>query len=521
MNQNMKGHVLTWVLGFLTAISVIMVAVSSVLNLVLSDSVRINQSQLALNIADAGVNYYLWHMSHAGADFQDGNTGGTPISGGDFDGFYGPYEHDYKDDNGVIAGKYTLYIKPKSTGSTIAVVRSIGDTNNGKFRRSVEVEIGAPSFASYSMVINGPVYYGATSSVDGPVHSNSGVRMDAPGNADVTSPNTTYVPTTTYGGNSNWSSHPGVWCNGGTNCAQRNATNNNGSWRYPVTNVDFASITGEMCTIKKQAFAAVASTAALATAANACSNVSASRTAAYIPRYQSGYSAQRGWLIELNTNGTYNLYGVAGETYNYTNNSNYTSTYTAALSETLVASNIVIPEPKVIFVEDNVWVRTNPTFHGRVTIASGRLASTSESTNIIIADEVKYSVKNGEDAIGLIAEDSIIVAPYAPPMPGAAASNYPFEINAAFIAKDGDTGVVNTYGSNGRDYPYWGDPNKKLLYYGSNAVNGSAAWAIGSDDGFGYRDNVYDYNLLYAPPPSFPITSTYDILRWREILITP
>lgn len=521
MKKDARGHVLTWVMGFLTAVSIIMVAVSSVLNLVLSDSVRTNQYQLALNIADAGVNYYLWHMSHAGADFQDGHTGGTPISGGEFDGFYGPYVHDYKDDNGVIAGKYTLYIKPKSVGSTIAIVRSIGDTNNGKYRRSVEVEIGAPSFASYAMVINGPVYYGETSSVDGPVHSNTGVRMDAAGNADVTSPNATYVPTTTYGGSTNFSSHPGVWCGAGANCAQRNATRNNGSWRFPVTNVNFASITGELCTIKKKAFAAVPSTASLATTANACSNVSASRTAAYIPRYQAGYSAQRGWLIELNTNGTYNLYSVSNETYSYTNNTNYTNSYTSALTRSLVANNIAIPEPGVIFVEDNVWIRTNPTFHGRVTIASARLASASESTNIIIADDVKYSTKNGEDAIGLIAEDNIIVAPYAPPMPSAAASNYPFEINAAFIAKDGSTGVVSTYGSNSRPFPYWGDPNKKLLYYGSNAVNESAAWAFGTSNGFGYRDNVYDYNLLYAPPPSFPITSTYDILRWREILVTP
>ena len=91
----------------------------------------------------------------------------------------------------------------------------------------------------------------------------------------------------------------------------------------------------------------------------------------------------------------------------------------------------------MIFVEDNVWVRTNPTFHGRVSIASGRLATAINSyTSMTIADDVLYSTKNGSDAIGLIAEKDILVAPYAPPSTG----NFNFEIDAATLAQ---TGSVN------------------------------------------------------------------------------
>jgi hypothetical protein len=520
MKSGQGGHVLTWVIGFLTAISVILVATSSVLDLVLADAVRTNKNQLTLNIADAGVNYYLWHMSHAGADFQDGNTGGTPIIGGEFDGFYGPYVHDYKDDNGVIVGKYTLYIKPKGVGSTVAIVRSIGETPDGKNRRTVEAEIGAPSFASYGLVGDVAIWFGATETANGPTHSNVGIRMDGPNNGDVTSANATYVPPSSLGGNG-VTSRPGVWCNGGTNCAGRTATNNNGTWRYPVPSVDFNAITGELCNLKKTAFLSNAATSALASSPTACNNVSVSRTSAYIPRYQTTFSSTRGYLIELNTNGTYNLYGVASETYNYTNNSNYTYQWQTALSETLIQSNIAIPSQNVIFVEDNVWIRTNPTFSGRVTIASGRLASATDQTSVVIADDIKYSVKNGQDAIGIIAENNVLVAPYAPPRPGDAASNYPFEIDAALIAKDGSVRFTPTY--LGRDVPYWSDPNKKLLYYGSIASRNVWTWLVsgGDSDGFLYNDTTYDYNLLYAPPPSFPITSTYDILKWREILVTP
>lgn len=518
MNNN--GHVLTWVLGFLAAISVIMIATTSVINLVLSDSIRTNKRQLALNIADAGVNYYLWHMSHAGADFQDGNSGGTPIASGEFSGFYGPYEHDYKDDNGEIVGKYTLYIKPKSAGSTVGIVRSVGESLDGNYRRTVEAEIGAPSFASYGLVGDVALWFGSTENSNGPVHSNVGIRMDGQNVGDVTSSNATYVVPSGLG-RVDSNPRPGVWCYTGTNCPTRNATKNNDTWRYPVPSVDFNSVTSELCNIKKIAFTSVASTASLASSPTACSNVSASRTAAYIPRYQTTYNSRRGYLIELNTNGTYNLYSVANESYSYTNQTNYTYPYTNALTETLVQSNIAIPSEGVIFVEDNVWIRTNPTYAGRVTVASGRLASSTDQTNIIIADDIKYSTKNGQDSIGLIAENNILVAPYAPPRPNASTSEYPFEIDASLIAKDGSVRIESSY--LGADYPYWSNSSKRLSYYGSIASRNVWTWLVsGSDsDGFLYNDTAYDYNLLYAPPPNFPITSTYDILKWREILVTP
>jgi hypothetical protein len=508
MSLNKSGHIMTWVLGFMATVSVIVISAASVIDLVLSDAVRTNKNQLSLNIADAGINYYLWHMSHSGADFQDGNTGGTPISGGDFNGFYGPYEHEYKDDNGDVAGKYILYIKPKSAGSTIAIVRSVGQSLDGKYSRVLEAEIGAPSFASYVIAINGSINFGETSTAGGPVHSNVGVRMDAPNLGDVTSANATY----NYSGQTK----NGVWCQVGTaNCnAQRNSSNGNGTWRYPVPALDFNSITGELCNIKKKAFESDPSTIALASDPNACNIVTPATTSSYIRRLQTTYNSERGYLIELNSNGTYDLFSVNGENYTST-----TYSYTAALSETLITSNIPIPSNGVIFVEDNVWVRTEDAgFPGRVTIAAARLASASENANIIIADDVKYSTKDGKDAIGLVAEQNLWLAPYAPPRNNTTAG-FPFELNAAIIAKNGSLGVQDTYDS--VDFPYWSNTNQNLIFYGSAAINTTAVWERNGNDGFRYRENTYDYNLLYAPPPSFPITSTYDILKWREILVTP
>jgi hypothetical protein len=47
-----------------------------------------------------------------------------------------------------------------------------------------------------------------------------------------------------------------------------------------------------------------------------------------------------------------------------------------------------------------------------------------------------------------------------------------------------------------------------------------ARYGFAYTDGTGYniRNINYDANLLYAPPPSFPLTSDqYEILSWQEV----
>jgi hypothetical protein len=276
--------------------------------------------------------------------------------------------------------------------------------------------------------------------------------------------------------------------------------------------------------MKKTAFGDYAATSALASLANACSQVPATRTAAYIPQRASTFSLTKGYLIQLNTNGTYDLYNVNAET-------DTNSTYATALSTQLVATGIAVPPSGVIFAEDNVWVRSNPTFHGRVTIASGRLA-TSNNTDIVIADDLVYSTKNGQDAIGLVAEGDVLVAPYAPPASGA----FTFEIDGAVIAQTGNVEYPLTYRSSSKDTHGWVAANQQFLFYGSVATRQTWTWNwLTGNTADSVRDPVsgnyisgientttqYDYDLLYAPPPSYPLTSGYNILSWREVLTTP
>jgi Tfp pilus assembly protein PilX len=519
LRHDQRGFLMPAVISIIVAASIIGV---SVLTVVLNNFFVVGnnvKSQQAFNIAEAGINYYLWHLSHNSTDYKDGLS--TPATQDPTLG-YGPYIHNYIDDNAKTTGTYTLWIKPQGNGSTIVNIRSIGKVNGTNINRTVQAQIGAASFASYSLVADTALWFGSTEGAQGPVHTNIGVRMDGSSDSDVTSANATYVPPGSLGGDG--SSHAGVWCSASVvtpvNCTTRSKTD----WRFPVTSVDFNQVSSSLCTMKKVAFSSDSSTSSLAGQSNACSQVPTGRTSAYLPQRATTFNIARGYLVQLNPNNTYDLYNVNGET-------DTATPYTSALTTTSVATGIAVPANGVIFAEDNVWVRTNPTFHGRVTVAAGRLA-TSNNANIVIADDMLYSTKNGQDAIGLVAEDTILIAPYAPPASGA----FNFEIDAATLAQAGSVTYPKVYRTDDdRCTRGWTNANQKFVYYGSVAtrLTWTWTWQRGSSCGdnaqsgsnwiSGILNNTtqYDYNLLYAPPPSYPITGGYNILSWREVLTHP
>jgi len=532
INQN--GFALPAVLSFIIAMGILSGAVLEVILNNFTIVERNNQSQQAFNIAEAGINYYLWHLSHNGSDFKDGQS--TPTTPDPTLG-YGPYVHSYIDSNAVNEGTYTLWVKPQGSGSTVATVRSIGKASGSNITRTISAQIGAQSFANYAVLSDGALWFGPDESADGPVFSNQGVEMDGSSNSTVGSPNATYIPpdglhSSNY---ANGASHPGVWCDTAitspVNCNTRDKSN----WLFPPsqpqTQVDFNLVSNALCNIKKAAFAADSTTASLANLSNACSQTPGTRTPAYLPQRSSSFNNSRGYLIELNPDGkTYNLWNV-----NNVKDAKITK-YTDALTMQAVATNVVIPSNGVIFAEDNVWVRSNPTFDGRVTIANGRLA-TNYTTDITVADNLAYNTKNGSDAIGLVAEGNVFIGSFAPP----ATSSFTLEVDAAVLAENGSVEYPSNYTfSDTTCTRGWTSSNQKLNFYGSVATRNTWTWSwvlktsCGDSvydptlpspyqylSGFKYNTTHYDYNLLYAPPPSYPVTSGYSMLSWREVLTKP
>ena len=228
---------------------------------------RINHEQ-AFQIAEAGINYYQWHLAHFPVDYKDGTT--TP----------GPYIHTYTDlTTGKSIGQYSLTIVPPAVGSTIVTIQSTGWTNaNPNDKRTITAQYGIPSLAQFSFLSNDVVWIGAGETVSGKLQSNNGVRFDGVGNAPIMSAKSTYYCPSSQGSPcESWQN--GVW--GGAAPAVRSF------WQFPVPAVDFSALTANLSSLK-----ATAQSGGI---------------------YLSPSSAQ-GYSLAFNSNGTVSIYKVTNLT---------------------------------------------------------------------------------------------------------------------------------------------------------------------------------------------------------------
>src|SRR3989344_6580400 len=144
----------------------------------------------AFQIAEAGLEYYRWHLAHAPQDFQDGQ------------GVAGPYVHQYKDKDSQVVGTFTLTITPPIIGSTVVTIVSEGKmVEDASLSRKLEVKLAIPSLAKYAFVANSAMRFGIGTEVFGPIHSHGGIRFDGLAHNIVSSAVANYDDPDHSGGN--------------------------------------------------------------------------------------------------------------------------------------------------------------------------------------------------------------------------------------------------------------------------------------------------------------------------------
>lgn len=227
------------IMSLLSAIGVAILTTASSINTLSSREIR--QQQLHA-IAEAGVNYYRWHLAHYPDDYQDGT------------GAAGPYVHNYTDATGTVIGKFELTVTPPPNGSSIATIQSVGYLNSTpKAKRTVTIRLGIPSLSKYAVVANDNMRFGEGTEIFGPIHSNGGIRLDGLAHGLVTSAQSSYDDPDHIGGNE-FGVHTHVNVGGGINNSFRPAEAPPsavpdrsdvflGSRQFPVTPIDFNGIT--------------------------------------------------------------------------------------------------------------------------------------------------------------------------------------------------------------------------------------------------------------------------------------
>lgn len=440
----------------------------------------------ALTVAEAGVEYYRWHLNHNEADFQNGESWCCKDAAGaelapDACGYVcGPYRGIYKDAEGNNVGEYALKINSPRSGYTITQIDSTGWLyDDANYKRTVRVNLGKRSLARFSFLSNAPLWIGKGEDTSGPVHSNDGIRFDGTCDAEVTSAVMTYI-------SKSWGLHDGIWSSlhpgdpgfNANRLCQR-------FWQFPDPAVDFSLFTVDMNKIKQ----------------------AAQNGGVYLPPSPNGYHVIFNADATVIAKRVDSLVANAGTRF-YDERANggkgdWVLGYEEIQKETLVGT-YPVPANGAIFVDGNVWVEG--TVNGRATLAASKFQTDyTKQARIIINDNIQYLDKSGDHVLGMMSEGDIIAPLHAP------SDN--FFIDAVMLSQKG-----HVYR---RDYKTNQKESKTITVYGG--IISYLFWTWSYVDSYGrlvggYRNTIteYDNHLTYGPPPFFPTEANFSLISWEE-----
>lgn len=457
-----KGNVTPAILIISASFIIVIYAVLILLATQLDFSNRDLARQKALHIAEAGVDYYRWHLNSDPDDYQDGT--GQP----------GPYVHEFFDTEGNSVGSYSLEITPPSDNSERVNVTSTGYSNsNPNLTRTITAVFGRQPITAFAFLHNSNIWFGQDITINGPIFTNGGIRMDGTNTSTVQ----TTVETYTCGvetGCSSPTEKPGIWGNGGDQSL----------WEFPVPLIDFDTLNADFNSLK-----------------------SYSQTSGFYlaPSGKSGYH------ITFNSDATFTVKEVV--TAQAIKGYSFEFGCENVIQDIKVEQNIGtynVADAPVIFVEDDVWV--DGTLNGTITLAAARFPIDTDNADIILLDNLVYLDKEGGHKMGLVSQNDIIIGLNVPDE---------FEINGGLLAQSGR--VIRHHYNYFKCSKGGGNDSVKneLAIYGSIISNLSSYWNFSSGpgspaSGFVKTTISYDPDLEAEPPGYFPNYGDFQLLDWRE-----
>ncbi|MBP6060382.1 MAG: hypothetical protein KA515_00035 [Candidatus Pacebacteria bacterium] len=434
----------------------------------------------AFQASEAGIDYYRWHLAHAVSDYQDG-TGGA-----------GPYVHPVQDKDGNTVGQFSLTITAPTQGSSLVKIRSSGTaTVDSSQIRTIETRVAMPSIAENAFAGNDAMRFGAGTVVFGSIKSNGGIRFDGVAHNVVSSGVATYTdPDGNCSGSGNASGNYGVHtCVSPADPKSPSALSAHSDVfaagrKMSQPTIDFSGFTADIGNLK---------------------TLAQTTSGFYRAAAGNGYV---GYHIVLKTNDTFDLYKInSWASVGACNGSGSESSSWSINTQTL-QGNYAFPTNGVIFVQDHLVIdgKINT---ARLTIVAALLPepASSQYKNIIINNDLTYTNFDGTDSIGLVAQKGVMVGLF---------SEDNLIINGALMAQHNSVGRFKYLGNSSCTYK----SRSMITLYGMIASYARYGFAYTGSPATGYitRTINYDANMLYAPPPSFPLTSNqYQILSWQEI----
>lgn len=432
----------------------------------------------ALNIAEAGLEYYKWFLARTPTATQTGA------------GLVSPYAYTVSDPEGGVLGSAEVTATPALQCGAVQWIDLVSEgtaNSSPSFPRTVSARYMRSPVAKYSYIVNTNVWAGASRTIRGPYHSNYGVRMDAAHNADVTSSVATWYCDANYGCTPTQPSAPGVVGSG----------SNPTLWRYPVTTINFGDIAVNFADLRAKA---------------------QTQGGIYYGPASGGVN-NRGYHLIFNSNGTVTIYRVTATSgfnsyssqygYQIYESGNQVKEYSKIGNETLLGTYAIPSGCSLMFFEDRVWVEG--TVNGKVTVVAATPSDGSVNPDIYLNGNIYYGDYDGTDGLTVIAERNVLIPLVVPNV---------MEIHGIFIAQSGHYGrdyfwTSGTYRVPSQYASYVA--RSQLTTVGTVVSNGRTGTSWTDGTGFANRYDYYDQPLAFSPPPFTPFASAdYRFTLWRE-----
>lgn len=469
-----KGSIIAYGLVIMAVVSIILTAIIGFIVSQTKYALQVHSREQALQIAEAGIHFYRWYLAHnvdgkTASQINDFWTNGSPYGVGT------AYEAEYEDPYGAGVGRYRLEVTPPPTGSTIVIVRSTGwEYKNPTFTRTLEVRFRKPSWSENIMLSNDFTRFGQGTETYGKIHSNYGIRFDGVAHNIVTSSVATYndpdhTGSSEFGVHTHVNAPPSSGVSDSFRAAEAppNSVPDRsdvfeGGRQFPVATTDFNGVLGDLNYMKSEALAGT-------------------NGSLYFD------NAHQGRHIILRTDGTFRIRTV--QSFNSSTNDiiNYSGSW----------STYTIPNEGVIFVENNVWLE-GAIDGKRVTIVAANVISASQKS-MHIAKDIRYTNYDCTDILGIIGQNDVEIP---------RSSEDDLYIDGALLAQTGRVGRAHYTGT--------GATRDTITVNGAIASNERYGFAWTDGTGYQTRNLYYDNNLLYCPPPYFPVGTEYEMDLWEE-----
>ncbi|WP_217913431.1 hypothetical protein [Miltoncostaea marina] len=478
--RGQRGASLITVITLTAVLALLVLASLSLARSGTTQTARESRADIALQAADAGVNtyisrlvedrlYYLHYVDRA-EDPRVAPNGVVHQPGSAWNPAYTTWTYQAGasrtwvklQDSRYGEAAYSLRIVPPAAGSPdLVTVQSTAQAGRGRpspVTRSVQAQVRPSSIADFQMISNATIRYGDNARTTGKLYS--AVDINHQGIAEAAAYAQRYVCSTSS--NCSGSYRPSSVYRGG---AYDSTTTPSFRSRFP-TPIDFNRFTQTRLDIRAAAEA----------------------TGTYFNN--SGANA---WLVQFLGDGRARVWRV-------TNTSDPGATISRLECEptkTLGAQTAMYFEQSVI-VSDGLGIQDvcRATSGARHSVVKGNVTIASKG-NVYVGGNISYAA-DGNNVLGLIAANEVVIAEYAPVY---------LTFRAATLAQSGQW---RTY----RSQPRSTNPHREMVYIGSQTTADG-----GYATQFQEREYRYDETLQRLRPYLYPvIEGSWETYYWREVL---